>query len=357
MNSFQHNQEMNNRYVYGSLTRNSDLPSTQSSWVVHPIKRDEWDTGDYVCGKFTKPTGSACEYVQLTTGRRAKLMRGDLVVGVLGVRKATLEAVGDWHAIGNDGRMEDLVGAGLFGKETDHSSRIPPHPSFVYQGHVIRNGAKVCMQDFVPTCLPVTTSYTCPTILILGTSMSVGKTWAAQVIIHLLKEMGVKNVVGTKLTGVGFYSDILSMRDGGADAVLDFVDAGLPSTTVPLEQYKQSLQLLLSMISEEHPDIVVAEAGASPFEAYNGAAVLEEMLARAQFVVLCASDAYSVLGIMQTFGLQPDIITGIATATSAGMELVEKLTGVPALNLCKDESVEKLEKLLRVALHDEIPLT
>ena len=347
---------MNSRYIFGSLTRTSDLASSGSSWVVHPVKRDEWDTGDYVVGKFESPTGSTNESVQLTTGRRAKLMRGDLVVGVLGVRKATLESVGDWHAIGDDGCMEDLTGSGLFGRETDHSYRFPSHPTYIYQGHVIRNGAKVCMRNFVPK-LQVTSPYTCPTILILGTGMSVGKTSAARVIVHLLKEMGVKNVVGTKLTGVGFYGDILSMHDAGADAVLDFVDAGLPSTVVPLEQYKRSLRQLMYMISAKHPDIVVAEAGASPFEAYNGGAALQELASHVQFVVLCASDAYSVLGITQTFGIRPDIITGIATTTSAGISLVEELTGIPALNLCTDETFDELERLLRVALKDKVSLT
>lgn len=347
----------NSRYHYASLTRTSDLSSTQSSWVVHPLKREEWSTGDYVVGKFVSPTGASTEFVQLTTGHRAALIKNDLVVGVLGSRKATLEAVGDWHDIEKDGRMQDLVGSGLFRKEKDHSSHFPPHPSYMYQGHVIRNGTKVCMQDFVPNQLQVatTTPYNCPTILILGTSMTVGKTCAARVIIHLLKELGVANVVGTKLTGVGFYSDILKMNDAGADIVFDFVDVGLPSTVVPPEHFKYPLRQLLSMISATHPNVVVAEAGASPLEDYNGSIVLEEMAHHAKFVVLCASDVYSVLGFTQECGLTPHLVTGIVTTTSAGIELVERLTGIPALNLCTKDSVTELEKLLRVALKDEIP--
>jgi len=344
----------NNRYIYGSLTRTSDLPTTQSSCVVHPLKREEWATGDFVVGAYTG-TGSPTDIVELATGRYARLMRNDLLVGALGIRRATLESVGDWHNIGVNGRMEDLTKSGFFGRERDHNIRIPDAPPFVYQGHVIRNGRKVCMQDFVPP-LPETTPYTSPTIIILGTSMSVGKTSAARVIIHLLKRMGVANVVGTKLTGAGCYSDILNMHDAGADAVFDFVDAGLPSTVVPLEQFRESVHVLLSIVSSQHPDIVVAEVGASPFEAYNGAAALLKIAHRAEFVVLCASDPYAVLGISQTFGIQPDVVTGIATATSAGVNLVERLAGVPALNLCTEESVDELERLLRAALKDKVPL-
>ena len=37
------------------------------------------------------------------TGRIARIAPGDLVLGALGVRAATLEAVGDWHEVGSDG--------------------------------------------------------------------------------------------------------------------------------------------------------------------------------------------------------------------------------------------------------------
>jgi hypothetical protein len=349
------NQTMNNnRYVYGSLARISDLPATQSSWAVHPINRDKWETGDYVVGKYDS-TPSTPDYIELTTGRRANLMKDDLLVGTLAVRKATLESVGDWHDIGIDGRMEDLTKAGFFAKEENRNIRIPPAPSFIYQGHVIRKGSKVCMRDFVPQEVTYSRPFNSPTVLILGTSMSCGKTYAAKVIIHLLKKMGVGKVVGTKLAGAGCYNDILNMQDAGADAVLDFVDAGLPSTIVPVEQYRHSLKLLLSMISEQNPDIVVAEAGASPLEEYNDASILSVLAQHARFVVLCASDAYAVVGIEEAFGVKPTIITGIVTATSAGIELVEKLSDVPALNLCTDKSITELELLLRAFLNDVLP--
>lgn len=289
--------------------------------------------------------------MEVTTGRHAKLVRGDLLVGALGIRKATLESVGDWHSIKSDGRMQDLTRAGLFGSETDHSTRILPHPTFLYQGHVIRQGAKVSMKDFVPQQQQVLSTYDCPTVLILGTSMSVGKTCTARVIIQLLKNMGFSNVVGAKLSGAGCFSDILSMHDAGADAVFDFVDAGLPSTVgIPLEQYKESLRILLSMVSLQQPNVVVAEAGASPFESYNDTETLVEMASRAKFVVLCATDAYAVVGMMHLLGIKLDIVTGMATSTSAGVDLVETLTGIPALNLTRDDSVDVLKELLRVAL-------
>ena len=354
---------MKKRYIFGSLTRISDLDT--ASFAVHPLKRDRWATGDYVVGRFIGEVGGSCDdHIELTTGRLARMMKGGLLVGALGDRQATSEAVGGWRSIGPDGRMEDIVGGGLFGRETSRSASIPPSPPFQYQGHVIRDGRKVCMKDFVQsnkiggTNHHHSRTYNCPTILIIGASMSCGKTTAARVIIHSLKDMGVKKVVGTKLAGAGYYHDILSMHDAGADAVFDFVDSGLPSSVVPPEEYREALQILMSKIaSEADPDIVVAEAGASPFEPYNGSIAIQEMTKKnnVQFVVLCASDPYSVVGLIRDFGVpKPDLVSGLVTATSAGVKLVKQFTGLPALSLCTEESVDELKTLLYAALNQQL---
>jgi hypothetical protein len=203
------------------------------------------------------------------------------------------------------------------------------------------------MKDFVSN-LPVL-PYNCPTILIIGTSMSAGKTTTARAIIHQLKRMDLK-VVGAKLTGAGRYRDILSMGDAGADKIFDFVDVGLPSSIVPPEEFRVCVRKLLSAIAAEKPDVVVAEAGASPFEPYNGSVVLEELKEQIRCTVLCASDPYAVVGVSRSFGLTPDLISGIATSTTAGVELVEKLSGVKALTLSDRKSLPELTQILKVKL-------
>ncbi|MDV3348424.1 hypothetical protein QGP82_06970 [Leptothoe sp. LEGE 181152] len=337
---------MEKRYVFGALTRISDLDTVP--FTVRHLARDYWATGDYVVGEVLSAHQQP-DAIELTTGRMARLMPGDWVVGAFGVRRATLEAVGDWQSIQKDCLMEDMTNAGFFGRVTSKSVLIGPQPVLMYRGHVQRDSHKVCMQDFVPRVEPQ--PYTCPTIMIIGTSMSAGKTTAARVIIRLLKEMGLR-VIGTKLTGAGRYRDILSMHDAGADAIFDFVDAGLPSSVVPPEEFRQSLRQLLSRIMAQSPDVVVAEAGASPFEPYNGAVVLDEITNQIKFTVLCASDPYAVIGVSQSFGITPNIVSGITTNTTAGIELVEKLAKVPALSLTTDASVDKLRTLLKECLSE-----
>ena len=55
-------------------------------------------------------------------GQGSVLAQGSLIlVGALGVRAATLEGVGDWRAVGEDGAMHALTGAGFQDLDWTHS--------------------------------------------------------------------------------------------------------------------------------------------------------------------------------------------------------------------------------------------
>jgi len=40
-----------------------------------------------------------------------------------------------------------------------------------------------------------------------------------------------------------------------------------------------------------------------------------------------------VLGVIEAFGAKPDLVSGRCTSTEAGIGLIEKMTGIPALNV------------------------
>lgn len=302
---------MTARYFFASLTRISNLPDI--AFTVSPVSRERWKTGDYVVGEVNaRPRGLSA--IELATGRMIEVSDGDLIVGAFGQRCATLEAVGDWREIGDDLEMEALTSAGLFGKVTSKSAFLPTLLSLTYKGHVLVADRTVGMRDFVVT-LPEC-PLTLPIVLIVGTSMSAGKTSAARIIIRLLKEAGLK-VIGAKLTGAGRYRDILSMKDAGADWILDFVDAGLPSTVCPEDEYRTALRQLLARMAALDADVVVAEAGASPLEPYNGATAIAEIERNLRCTVLCASDPYGVVGVAAAFKTQPDLVAGAAWSRSS----------------------------------------
>lgn len=333
-------------YFFGSVTRNSDLWSTP--FEVQAMDRSVWRTGDFVIGRTTGKRNRLyrCE---TKSGRLADLIRGDLLVGALGQRAATLEGVGDWRAIGDDLQMEALTPAGLLGKATSVSPLLPDFMQLGYCGHVVRNGHKLAMADFVKP--PAPCAFDMPVILLIGTSMSAGKTSSGQVIIRALSYLG-KQVVGAKLTGAARYRDILSFRDAGASDIFDFVDAGLPSTVCAEADFRRALAGLLGHIASTGADMLVAEAGASPLEPYNGSVAVAALKANTRFTVLCASDPYAVLGVQTAFGgsLQADLVCGPAANTSASVKLVRKLTGLTALNLLDRDSYPALVEMLKAAL-------
>ncbi len=327
-------------HFFSSVTRKSGL--WNRPFEVRPLDRSEWATGDFVVGRVAG-TRNRLHHCETKSGRTAEMVRGDLLVGAFGCRAATLEGVGDWRAIGPDLEMDALTGAGLFGKATSISPLLPDLMRLSYKGHVITDGAKLGMADVATTVDPVPLRM--PVIQLIGTSMSAGKTSAGRVAIRSLNYLGLK-VVGAKLTGAARYRDILSFRDSGAVAVFDFVDVGLPSTVCKPEAYRPALEQLLSMIQETDADVLVAEAGASPFEPYNGATAVEMLKDLTVFTILCASDPYAVIGVKSAFGVEPDLVAGPAANTTAAVDLVKQFTGLPALNLLDRSAYPILKDML-----------
>ena len=272
-----------------------------------------------------------------------EVLEDDLVVGALGTRYATLESTGDWQQIGDDLVMQALTSAGVFGRSSSHPRSLPPLVDFLYEGHVQVEGGPARMQNFA--LRPAPARLEVPVILLIGTSMSAGKTASAKTIVRVLKQRGLR-VGGTKLTGVARYRDILGMADAGADVILDFVDAGLPSTVCEREVFEPALLRITSSLAEAEVDVVVAEAGASPLEPYNGDTAIAGLGESIALTVLSASDPYAVVGVTEAFGTKPDLVAGLCTSTRAGIELVERLSGAPALNLIDPASIPALESIL-----------
>lgn len=67
-------------------------------------------------------------------------------------------------------------------------------------------------------------------------------------------------------------------------------------------------------------------------------------------IILAASDPFAVVGVMKAFGVQPDLVTGPATSTSAAIRLVKKLTGLPALNVINRETMPAFREFLEQKL-------
>lgn len=330
---------MKKRYFFLSLTRIADF--TQDEIEVKKLEKEHWNQGQYVACKVVAPPGTM--RIEMKCGRMAEISEGDILIGAFGERFATLEATGSYKEIGEDNRMHLLTSAGIFGKITSISSFIPNLIELEYLGHVFRDNKYLSMKDFCDES--EFTSYDTPTILVMGTSMSAGKTTSAKIVIRQLRMAGLK-VIAAKLTGAGRYRDTLGMLDAGAEFVVDFVDAGLPSTVVSGSEYLKALKIMLGKLQKQNADVVVIEIGASPMEPYNGSIAIKYINPYVKFRILCASDPYAVYGVMKAFGSKPDLVCGIATNTLGGRQLIEKLCDVKSLNIIYPDQRIELRELL-----------
>jgi hypothetical protein len=329
--------------VAGSVARIGDFGPLAPPFEALP--QDQWATGDYVVAEVLDSGELPCR-IETASGRIAHTAPGDLILGALGVRAATLEAVGHWREIGSDLAMQQLSAACVFGGCTSLSAWTHPLADLRYLGHALRDGRKLTMEAFAAAAeTQDAPELRAPVILIIGTSMSAGKTVAGMAIVRRLKRMGLR-VAGTKLTGVARLTDTLAFRDAGADFIADFVDAGVPSTVVEPPKFERAMARLFGKLAAAEPDVVVAEAGASPLEPYNGDAAVRLLGDRVRCLVLAASDPYAVAGVMSAFGTRPDLVSGRAASTHAGVKLVEKLVGIPALDPLDNTSLPKLDELL-----------
>jgi hypothetical protein len=330
--------------VHTSVTRIADLEAR--AYETEPRPREEWERGDYVLARVTRRPDPDVG-VENPRGRRVELMEGETIAGALGTRRATRELVGSWRDVGADGRLEVMTGGGVLGRVTSSSPFTRTPIELEYEGHVLPDGAAARMGEYGLTAEQV--SHETPVVLVLGTSMSAGKTMSGRVAVRALVENGY-DVAACKLTGAGTYGDVLSMEVAGAAPIYDFVDAGLPTTVCPEETFRDSVGPVVDRM--QTADVIVAEVGASPLEPYNGAAAVEMLDEQVVFTLLCASDPYAVVGIEEAFGTSPDLVAGIATNTAAGVGLVEELTDCSALNLQDEAAKAPLERMLLEALSE-----
>ena len=332
------------RTVLGSLCRITDFASDAPG--LEPRPREAWRRGDYVVVEMVP--GEEEDYVVETSdGSPEAIWPGDRLIGALGTRAATLEATGSWEDVGEDMVMHSLTSAGVIGRMTSRSIDSGPVIEVKYLGHAIRDGRTLNMADFVTPAEP--RKIEVPVILIIGTSMDSGKTVAAVAIVRELVAMG-KKVAGAKVTGVGRLRDTLAMKHAGASDIFDFVDVGFPSSVVPEGEYRDGLAQLLSKIAATEPDVVVIEAGASPLEPYRGEVAMDYLGDSVSMTVLCASDPYAVMGVMNAFEMEPDLITGRCTSTLAGVELIDRLVGIPAINMLDESSAPAIREFLEAKL-------
>jgi hypothetical protein len=278
--------------------------------------------------------------LELPTGRLAKINPGDVMIGVLGRRRALKGFVGDVpESVRAGDHLHLLNMGGVIGHCTGHHSSLSDAIKVEVIGMACDETGRI--QNIADTALELrTTLGTCaPLVLVAGTCMNSGKTYAATELIKQATRAGLR-VAAAKLSGVACLRDTLNMADHGAVATASFLDCGLPST-VGAGDLSPVAKAIIARLNESAPDLIVVELGDGILGSYAVDSVFDDAQLRqaTAAIIFCASDYVGAWGGIELFrrrGIEVDVIAGSVTDSQMGEDYVQNEFGVPAGNARRD---------------------
>jgi len=281
--------------------------------------------------------------LELTSGRMAKVGKGDVVAGALGHRRALFGYSGHVPERLEPGDVIQLLNIGGVLGVCDSINPEKGRPfdcrvlgvalNFPYLGERIGVPARVGRKSLdAAATLDVRAV---PVVAFAGTCMEAGKTAAACAVIGRMRHRGL-TVDAFKATGVSLRRDILAMEDAGARRCAIFTDLGVVTTT--RANGPALTRTMLSELAAGKPDALVFELGDGILGTYGVDAILEcpDIRAVLSAVILSANDPVAAWGgvklLRERFLVEPCVVTGPATDNQVGIEIIAGQMGVPAIN-------------------------
>src|SRR5258708_34488560 len=259
-------------------------------------------------------TKSTYNTLELTSGRMAKVSRGDIVVGALGHRRALFGSSGHIPETLKPGDVIQMLNIGGVLGICDSATPDKGKPfdckvlgtvlTFPYLGERIGVPARV---GYKPLDYGAELSMRgVPVIALAGTCMEAGKTAAASAIIARARHRGLI-VDAFKATGVSLRRDILAFEDSGARRTMIFTDLGIVTTT---EKSGPALtRTMLTEMANGQPDVIVFELGDGLLGTYGVHSILLDAAIKTALtaVVLSANDPVAAWGgiklLRERFGI------------------------------------------------------
>lgn len=174
-------------------------------------------------------------------------------------------------------------------------------------------------------------------ILVVGTSMNSGKSRAAASICWALTALGHK-VRGAKITGTASLKDILHMEDAGASPVADFTYFGYPSTYLLSQEQLLNIFNKLDLKHANNPsNFWVVEIADGVLQRETAILLASaDVQSRINRLVFCGSDSLGVIAgvhvLKDRFGLQPDAISGLCSASPLASRELQGHIDVPVVS-------------------------
>jgi len=271
--------------------------------------------------------------IELASGRRAYLHVGDEIIVTYGARYAPDQF--EAYVPGDLGPC-DLVAAGGVASEckVKHSrmknpTRIHPIGLLAYA-----SGKRVNMSNWTLPKGPVPRRN--PNIFaVVGTMMNAGKTTCAANLVLGLKRKGLR-VGAAKITGTGSGGDRWMLTDAGADMVLDFTDAGEPSTFgLSAARVEDIFTNLTDHLAAEGFDAIVLEVADGLFQRETDNLLKSDLFrVRCDGLLFAAGDALGALaGVQHLEKLGHTVLAagGAMTASPLAVREAKQVLDIPVV--------------------------
>lgn len=273
-------------------------------------------------------------WLEAPSGRRQTLFVGDEVLIAYGNRYAPdyFEAVVPEHT----GPCQLVAAGGVAGEVLSARNGLKQPTALTPVGLLAEGEGRVL--NLARWMMPLgEAERRVPTLAVFGTAMNAGKTTTAAWLVRGLARAGLR-VGAAKVTGTGAGKDLWLMADAGAKPVLDFTDAGHPSTYRLSSQAVERVILTLTTALETAGcEAIVLEIADGIYQPETAALLTSPAFRdRVDGVVFAASDAAgSVAGVaaLQRAGLVVVGVSGKLTAAPLAVRETLLATGLPVLDL------------------------
>jgi hypothetical protein len=281
--------------------------------------------------------------VENVEGEFVTIKRGDVIVGALGERQALKGYSGRIPRRIQTGDVLNLLNmGGIIGLCTSDHPDLGPALRVEVLGAVVaevgglRGHARIQDHALDPI---YTLSQSAPLIMVSGTSMDTGKTYAAAQIIQGLTARGLR-VAAAKLTGAALMRDVRAMKKHGAIAGATFMDTGVVASTN--KDMPPFAKALITGLNQHEPDALVLELG-DGFIGYYGVDDLlldQELQRQTKLHVVAATDLAGAWAADQLFRTryrtEIGVMVGPVTDNAVGKTYIQNALGITALN-ARDE--------------------
>lgn len=273
--------------------------------------------------------------IEERTGRTMYLFPGDLIVGAFGNRYATDQFEGYVPA----GPVEECdmlsVGAVCGEVSSQHGSVAAPTRLRVRGLVADRMGRPINSRSY--GLAPRSFAGAAEVILVVGSSMNSGKTTTAGTLSRSLSRSGFR-VAAAKVTGTAAGKDGRFFESCGARPVVDFTDAGYPSTyMLGLEELLNIHYTLVGQLQATGPDYIVVEVADGIFQRETRMMLESEAFRRGvDHVFFAAGDSLAVecgVRYLEDLGLPLRATAGALTQSPLAVAEAEKASGVPCLGI------------------------